>query len=100
MDQIAALEWVQANIASFGGDPENVTLFGESAGARCISVLMTSAVAAPLFQRGICQSGALRPGPTARSLSAKNWAGNWPRRWAPRHQTTQSTPCARQIGKA
>jgi para-nitrobenzyl esterase len=56
-DMIAALRWVQANIALFGGDPANVTLFGESGGAWCTAVLMTSPLAKGLFHRAICQSG-------------------------------------------
>lgn len=60
MDQISALEWVRDNITAFGGDPGNVTVFGESAGGRSISLLMLSPLAKDLFHRGICQSGALR----------------------------------------
>ena len=56
-DIIAALAWVRDNIAAFGGDPANVTLFGESGGACCAGVLMTSPVAQPLFHRAILQSG-------------------------------------------
>ncbi len=59
MDQIAALRWVRENISAFGGDPGNVTLFGESAGARCISLMMISPQCEGLFERGICHSGAL-----------------------------------------
>ena len=57
-DQIAALEWVQSNIEAFGGDPHNVTLFGQSAGAMSIGTLMASPRGAGLFRRGILQSGA------------------------------------------
>jgi len=56
-DMIAALGWVKTNIALFGGDPGNVTLFGESGGAWCTAVLMTSPLAKGLFHRAICQSG-------------------------------------------
>jgi para-nitrobenzyl esterase len=56
-DMIAALQWVQANIAVFGGDPGNVTLFGESGGAYSTADLITSPLAAGLFQHAICQSG-------------------------------------------
>ncbi|MFH5208061.1 carboxylesterase/lipase family protein [Antrihabitans spumae] len=55
-DQIAALEWVRENIAVFGGDPTNVTLFGESSGAGSITTLMTSPRAEGLFHRAIVQS--------------------------------------------
>ena len=57
-DQIAALEWVQSNIEAFGGDPHNVTLFGQSAGAMSAGTLMASPRGVGLFQRGILQSGA------------------------------------------
>ncbi|MDY3196889.1 MAG: carboxylesterase family protein [Pseudomonadaceae bacterium] len=61
MDLIAALEWVQENIAAFGGDPDNVTIFGESGGGRKVLSLMASPEAAGLFHRAISQSGTLHP---------------------------------------
>ena len=57
LDQIFALEWVQRNIRNFGGDPTNVTIFGESAGAISCSILCASPLAKGLFHRCISQSG-------------------------------------------
>src|SRR5690606_41557724 len=61
MDLIAALEWVQDNTAAFGGDPDNVTIVGESGGGRKVLSLMASPRAAGLFHRAIRQSGTLHP---------------------------------------
>ncbi|KAK0359675.1 hypothetical protein LTR94_030370, partial [Friedmanniomyces endolithicus] len=57
MDQIAALQWVKRNISAFGGDASNITLVGESAGAMSVQTLMTSPLAAGLFNRAVIQSG-------------------------------------------
>jgi para-nitrobenzyl esterase len=59
MDQIAAMTWIQQNISAFGGDPERVTVFGQSSGSMAISALVSSPLARGLFHRVIGQSGGL-----------------------------------------
>ena len=71
MDIIAALQWVKENISKFGGDPNNVTIFGQSGGAGKVSTLMAMPTAKGLFHRAIIQSGAALRG-TSKETAAKN----------------------------
>jgi len=65
LDQVAALRWIAANVAAFGGDPANVTIFGESAGGVSVCNLMASSLARGLFAKAIMQSGNCLRNPTA-----------------------------------
>jgi para-nitrobenzyl esterase len=69
LDQVAALDWVRRNIAAFGGDPANVTIAGESAGALSATYLMVTPAARPLFRRAIVQSGYLVTTPALRTTA-------------------------------
>ena len=78
LDMVASLEWVKANIAAFGGDPGNVTIFGQSAGAMAITSLMTSPLAEGLFHRAIAESimgGGASPNGANATLAAQEAAG-------------------------
>jgi len=68
MDEIAALQWVQRNIASFGGDPQKVTIMGESVGGGSVHFLLNSPASKGLFSKGIIQSGGGRAGGSPRLL--------------------------------
>lgn len=76
-DQVAALKWVKSNIENFGGDPNNITIFGESAGAASVSFHLISPLTKGLFKRAIIQSGsancwwaqALEPRERAKALA-------------------------------
>ena len=70
-DQVAALDWVRANIRGFGGDPNNVTLFGESAGGNAVTTLLTTPSARGLFARAIAQS------PPPNAVYTKEHSDGW-----------------------
>ncbi len=72
LDILAALKWVQANIKNFGGDPENVTIAGESAGGQNVFCLVSSPMAQGLFHRAISESGVIRPSTPAEGTAHIN----------------------------
>jgi para-nitrobenzyl esterase len=79
MDQIAALKWVRQNIAAFGGDPNNVTIFGFSAGGVSVHSMLASPMARGLFQKAIVESGGSRDSVlTARPMSKDGVDPNYP----------------------
>ena len=70
-DQIAALKWVRKNIHAFGGDPNNITIFGESSGSESVVILLSIPIAKGLFHRAIMQSGVANPLSYKRELTRK-----------------------------
>lgn len=93
-DQLLALQWVKRNIAAFGGDPENITLMGESAGGAAVLTLMTVPRAEGLFNRAIAQSPLSAC--CIRARSRRSGRGNWYRVWRYRGRRASMT-CAPTI---
>ena len=83
MDQAAAIAWVRRNIAVFGGDPANITVFGQSAGSMSVSALMASPILNGAFEKAIGESGAEFPGP-GRNLPPREQAEQVYSAWADR----------------
>ena len=92
LDQIAALRWVKENIPRFGGDPDCVTVFGESASGISISCLLACPQAAGLFRRAICMSGSPQH-ITGASLPAPDWNPLSPNSQAPSSFFLDERPC-------
>jgi para-nitrobenzyl esterase len=76
MDQIAALKWIKNNIAAFGGDPDNVTIAGQSAGSMSVQALVASPLAIGLFHRAIAQSGGILGNRLSKGLADAESAGD------------------------
>ncbi|TFC84944.1 carboxylesterase/lipase family protein [Cryobacterium sp. TMT4-31] len=91
-DQVAALAWVRANIRAFGGDPDAVTLFGESAGGNAVTTLMTVPAAAGLFQRAIAQSAP--PNAVYPPALTAEWAATFVRILAEQAPAAPASPTA------
>jgi para-nitrobenzyl esterase len=77
LDMVASLQWVRRNIAAFGGDPDNVTIFGESGGGVKVVGLMASPLAKGLFHRAICESGGANPNEVPVKSLEENCSLNW-----------------------
>ena len=76
LDQVAALKWIHANIAAFGGDPDNITILGQSAGAGSVKSLVSSPLTGDLIKKAIIQSGRERAaGRGPRPRAARRFAG-------------------------
>jgi para-nitrobenzyl esterase len=100
-DMIAALKWVQANIAAFGGDPNQVTLAGQSAGAMAIHDLLVSPLAAGLFQRAVIHSGLPNIRPSTALAAAEKTGEDFARsRNATSLEALRAVPAADLLGPA
>ena len=97
MDQQAALRWVKANIAQFGGDPANVTISGESSGAQSVLLHLISPSAAGLFQRAIVESGSLLPDIVSYATAQERGAAFARTLHCDRPSPAETVSCLRQL---